>query len=230
MKTEIKYAPKNLGDVIYPNPAVRTRIQAYMSGQLEGNIILWGSNGTAKSTVANLLPYKICGSGAHVETESFNSILKKDDIRGFIANGCSIASWAGSKYFLVFHEFDNTKENLSKFWTAIDEYAEQLMLIITTNEGMNIHKSLRSRCDVIKFPMLTARQVLPRALQILASEGVNLPEHHVLHYLTQVEHHGNLREYFRKVDELIYLSKTGGTFPAVPNIILNTNKIKLSLV
>ena len=230
MKSEIKYAPKNLGDVIYPNSAVRTRIQGYMSGQLEGNILLWGPNGTSKSTVANLLPYKICGDGAVVETESFHSILKKDDLRGFVANACSVASWSGSKYFMVFHEFDNAKENLSKFWTVIDEYADQLMLIITTNEGMNIHRSLRARCDVINLPALTPRQVLPRAQHILVSEGITLPDSHVLHYLTQAEHTGNLREYLRKVDELIFLSKTGGTFPTVPNIIINRNKVKLSLV
>ena len=66
MKTSVKYAPKNLGDVIYPNTAVRTRIQAYMSGQLEGNILLWGPNGTGKTTVANMLPSYISGANAYI--------------------------------------------------------------------------------------------------------------------------------------------------------------------
>ena len=230
MKTEIKYAPKNLGEIIYPNDAVRTRIQAYTSGQLEGNILLWGPNGTGKTTVADLIPSYISGTNAHVEPLSFDDILKKPDLQLYIANSCSVASWSGSKYFMVFHEFDNAKANVSKFWTVIEEYADQLMLIITTNEPMNIHKSLRSRCDQIAFPVLTARQVLPRALQILKAEGVNLPDKQVLHYLTQVEHFGSLREYCRKLDEIIFLSKTGKTFPPAPNVILNQNKIKLSLV
>ena len=230
MKTEIKYAPKNLGEVIYPNDAVKTRIQAYMSGALESNILLHGPNGTGKTTVANLLPYCIGGPNANVEHQSFDEILKKDDLRAYIANSCNIAQFEGSKYFMVFHEFDNAKANVSKFWTVIEEYADQLMLIITTNEPMNIHKSLRSRCDQIAFPVLTARQVLPRALQILKVEGVNLPDKQVLHYLTQVEHFGSLREYCRKLDEIIFLSKTGKTFPPAPNVILNQNKIKLSLV
>jgi len=58
MKTAIKYAPKNLGDVLYPNPAVKTRIQGYMSGDLEGNILLWGPNGTGKTTVAAVMMRK----------------------------------------------------------------------------------------------------------------------------------------------------------------------------
>lgn len=230
MKTAIKYAPKNLGEVIYPNDAVRTRIQAYMSTDLEGNILLWGPNGTGKTTVAELLPHYIGGDDAFIETESFDDILKKDDLRAYIANSCSIASFSNSKYFMVFHEFDNAKANVSKFWTVIEEYADQLMLIITSNDPMNIHKSLRSRCDEIAFPALTARQVLPRALKMLAAEGVNLPDKQVLHYLTQIEHFGDLRKYFAKLDEIIFLSKTGKTFPPTPNIILNQNKIKLSLV
>lgn len=222
--------PKNLGDVIYPNMAVKTRIQAYASRQLEGNILLWGPNGTGKTTVADLLPSYISGSNAYIETESFDDILKKDDLHGYIANSCSIASFSGSKYFMVFHEFDNAKANVSKFWTVIEQYADQLMLIITSNDPMNIHKSLRSRCDEINFPALTARQVLPRAQKILAAEGVNLEDKQVLHYLTQIEHFGDLRKYFAKLDEIIFLSKTGGNFPPAPNITLNANKIKLSLV
>ena len=231
MKTAIKYAPKNLGDVLYPNPAVKARIQGYMSGDLEGNILLWGPNGTGKTTVADLLPYKICGDDAQVETEDFDEILSKKDLRSYIANSCSIASFSGQqKHFMVFHEFDNAKVNFNKLWTAMDKCAENLMVIITTNNPMSVPKSIRSRCDEINFPVLTARQVLPRAQKILAAEGVSLPDNQVLHYLTQIEHLGDLRKYFAKLDEIIFLSKTGGVFPPAPNIVLNANKRKFSLV
>ncbi len=231
MKTEIKYAPKNLSEVIYPSEAVRRRIQGYMSGQLEGNILLYGPNGTAKSTVANLLPYFISGPNAIVESEDVDEILSKKDLRSFIANSCSLAGLSGQgKYFLVFHEFDNAKVNLNKLWTTMDKYADQVMVIITTNNPMNVHKSLRSRCDEIKFPALTARQVLPRALKILAAENVDLSQQQVLHYLTQIEHLGDMRKYCAKLDEIIYNFNTGGTFPPAPNIILSQNKTKLSLV
>jgi replication-associated recombination protein RarA len=231
VKTANKYAPKNLGDVIYPNDGVKTRIKAYMSGQLENNILLWGPNGTGKTTVAELLPQYISGPDALVESQDFDEILSKKDLSGFIANACSVAGFSGqAKYFMVFHEFDNAKVNCNKLWTAMDKYAEQLMVIITTNNPMNVPKSIRSRCDEIAFPALTARQVLPRALQILKAEGVNLPDKQVLHYLTQIEHLGDLRKYMGKLDDIILLSKTGGTFPPAPFFILNSNKVKFSVV
>ena len=71
MKVEIKYAPQSLADVIYPNKQTETLIQGYASGQLEGNLMLWGSNGTGKTSVANLLPTAIAGAQAAVEDKDY---------------------------------------------------------------------------------------------------------------------------------------------------------------
>lgn len=229
MKTADKYKPTNLGEVIYPNEAVRIRIQAYMSGQLEGNLLLWGPNGTGKTSVADLLPQYISGSDAQVDTD-FDSILKRNDLDSYIANSCSVADLCGhKKYFMVFHEFDNVARNVNELWTAMDKHSDKLMVIITTNNPLSVHKSLRSRCDEISFPALTARQVLPRAQNLLGAEGVNLPDAQVLHYLEQIEHFGDLRKYFAKLDEILLLSRMGAILPPTPSTS-NKPRFKLSVV
>lgn len=91
------------------------------------------------------------------------------------------------------------------------------MVIITTNNPMNVHPSIRSRCDNIGFPKLSARQVLGRAQHILKAEGVLLPDYQVLYYLTQEEVHGDLRKYFKKLDEIIFIITTGLDLPPVPS-------------
>jgi replication-associated recombination protein RarA len=227
MKIADKYSPQNLGEVVYPNEAVRIRIQAYMSSQLEGNLLLWGPNGTGKSTVADLLPTYISSANAQIDRD-YQALLQKPDLQAYIANCCSIASMCGEKHFMVFHEFDNATDDVHELWTALDKYSDKLMLIITTNNPMNVHRSLRSRCDDVHFPALTARQVLPRAQKILAAEGVDLPDHQVLHYLTQIEHHGDLRKYLAKLDEILLLSRSG-SLPPVPGIA-NKPRIKFSVV
>lgn len=230
MKIADKYKPRNLAEVIYPSEAVRKRIQGYMSGQLEGNLLLHGPNGTGKTSVADLLPTYINNGEAMIDS-NYESILKKGDLNSYIANSCSVAEWSGQKkYFMVFHEFDHAKNDVSELWKAMDKFSDKLMVIVTTNNPMDVHKSLRSRCDEIAFPPLTARQVLPRALKILAEEGVNLPEKQVLHYLTQIEHLGDLRKYLAKLDEIIYQFETNGSFPPAPNLILNSHKVKFSVV
>lgn len=229
MKTANKYKPTNLGEVIYPSEAVRIRIQAYMSGNLEGNLLLWGPNGTGKTSVADLLPAYINNGDAHVDT-NYDAILKKDDLNGFIANSCSIAEWGGhKKHFMVFHEFDNAKDDVNELWTAMDKYSDKLMVIITTNNPMSVHKSLRSRCDEVHFPGLTARQVLRRSQSILDQEGLSLPDAQVLHYLEQIEHHGDLRKYFAKLDEILLLSRMGAILPPTP-AIASKPRVRFSVV
>ena len=229
MKTANKYKPTNLGEVIYPSEAVRIRIQAYMSGNLEGNLLLWGPNGTGKTSVADLLPAYINNGDAPVDT-NYDAILKKDDLNGYIANSCSIAEWGGhKKHFMVFHEFDNAEDDVNELWTAMDKYSDKLMVIITTNNPMSVHQSLRSRCDEVHFPALTARQVLRRSQSILNQEGLSLLDAQVLHYLEQIEHFGDLRKYFAKLDEILLLSRMGAILPPVP-AIANKPRVKFSVV
>lgn len=81
MKTAIKYKPQTLSDVIYPNIAVERRIAGYATGQLEGHLLLWGPNGTGKTTVADLLPYAISGQNACIEDKDFDELLSKKDLK-----------------------------------------------------------------------------------------------------------------------------------------------------
>jgi len=57
-------------------------------------------------------------------------------------------------------------------WTVLDELGSDVMLILTTNNFMKIHPSLRSRCKVVEMPALTAQDVLARAQWIVQQEGL----------------------------------------------------------
>lgn len=215
MKVEIKYAPQSLADVIYPNKQTETLIQGYASGQLEGHVMLWGSNGTGKTSVANLLPTTIAGAQAAVEDKDYDDVLSQSNIKQYLQSACRYNSLTGQgKFFMVFHEFDNAKVNLNKLWTAMDICQDMLMVIITTNAPMNVHKSLRSRCELIEMPALTPAAVLPRAQQILQSEGMTLPDSQVLSYLNERKALGDMRSYFRMLDRLLYLHSSNLPLPA----------------
>ena len=131
MKTENKYAPTNLEELIYPSTAVALRIKAYAAGQLEGHVMLYGPNGTGKTTVAKLLVDAIGGTDAQVEQKDMDDLLGMSKLKDHIKASCAMARLTTSgKYFIVLNEFDKAKKGVSDFWTALDACEDDVMAII----------------------------------------------------------------------------------------------------
>jgi replication-associated recombination protein RarA len=220
MKAEIKYAPQSLGEVVHPNKAVETRLKAYGAGELEGHVMLHGPNGTGKSTVGRLLIQALGGVNASIETKTWDELMALKDLRQYLLNAGVLASMSESKkHFMLLNEFDKVKKGVSDFWTALDACEDKVMAIITTNHPMEIDRSLRSRCDLIEIPAVSAASALQRIQYILRAEGLVLPDAQVLYYLKQIEHMGDLRKYLKKADELLFINRSDLPFPpwtAVP--------------
>ena len=228
MKVEIKYAPKSLAEIVYTSAGQDIRINAYAQSGLNGNIILWGPNGTGKSTVAKLLPSAISGTQAIIEPKSLEDLLAIKDLKTYLMRQAHSAKVIYSgKYFLVYDEADAVKGNLAKFWTAVDYCGDDVMMILTTNNPMAITQSVRSRSDEIEFPALTPQQFLHRAQYMLNAEGIELPNSQVLQYLVQIQHRPDIRKYCRKIDEVIYLVQNNLPLAPVPSVSANQPQMKV---
>jgi replication-associated recombination protein RarA len=218
MNCEIKYAPKKLDDLIYPNIGVERRIKGYASKQLEGHIILYGPNGTGKSSLAQLLVQEIGNHHPEFERKDADELLTKTNLKKYLLEASVYASMTVSeKFFLILNEFDYSKKNLDKFWTALDACGNNLMVLITTNQPMNVHTSIRARCDLIEMEGICAAAALQRIQYCLNMEGLNLPDDQVLHYLKTEEHFLNMRRYLRLADYIIFLAKNNLPLPTWTN-------------
>lgn len=215
MKVIDKYAPQKIEDVIFGSANSMHTINAIAQGSFETNVILYGPNGTGKTTTANLLAQAIGGDDAQVEIKDFNTVLAMPDIKEYLMRCVALARFTSSKkYFVIWHEFDNAKANPHALWTALDNVGADVMLILTTNNFMQIHPSLRSRCQAVEMPALKAQDVLPRAHWILQQEGLNLPSTQLLSYLEPQQASGDLRKYFGELDKLLHLQAQGLPMPA----------------
>jgi replication-associated recombination protein RarA len=96
MKCEIKYAPKQLDEVIYPNVGVERRINGYATKQLEGHIILHGPNGTGKSSLANLLVMEIGNQHPEVERKDAEELLAQPDLKKYLKQASAYAAMTTS--------------------------------------------------------------------------------------------------------------------------------------
>jgi DNA polymerase III delta prime subunit len=137
------------------------------------------------------------------------------NLKSYIRQACFDADlFYQSKLILLFNEFDNHKATPYQLWDAMDELQDKgLMLIITTNDLMAIHASIRSRCRLIEFPAVSAMSMLSRAQHILEAEGLFLPDAQVLSYLKGQERFGDHRKYIELLDELLLIQKAGQSFP-----------------
>jgi replication factor C subunit 3/5 len=214
MSITTKYTPTSLNDIVYPDAATELRVKSLGNGTLNGHVILHGPRGTAKTTTADLLAQAISGTGARIESD-FNNLMAMPNLKGYLKQGCFNAHlFYQSKLFLLFNEFDNYKPTPYQLWDAMDTLqSEGLMVIITTNELMSIHPSVRSRCRLIEFPAISATSMLSRAQQILSAEGLNLPNVQVLDYLKSVERFGDMRKYLDFIEELLLLHSRGLQMP-----------------
>jgi replication-associated recombination protein RarA len=214
MKTIEKYAPSDLSEVIFGNKSSQYLVNAIGKSAFDCHVLLHGPNGTGKTTTAELLALAIGGEDAMVETKDFNTVLAMPDLKDYFQRCASLARFTSSgKYFLIWHEFDNAKVNPHALWTALDDLGSGVMMILTTNNFMKIHPSLRSRCKVVEMPALTAQDVLPRAQWILQQEGLVLKRDQLLTYLMPQQISGDLRKYFGELDKLLYLYKQGLPMP-----------------
>ena len=232
MSIKTKYAPASLNDVVYPDDETEMIVKSLADGSLNEHVIFYGPRGTAKTTTANLLAQAIGGSSARIESD-FQNLMAMPSLKNYLQQACFNAHlFYESKLILLFNEFDNYKPTPYQLWDAMDTLqGKGLVLIITTNDLMAIHASIRSRCRLIEFPAVSAAAMLPRAQQILKAEGLSLPDAQVLSYLKGQEHFGDHRKYIELLSELLLIQKSGLSFPKwtaqKPNLtIVNPKKSK----
>jgi len=226
------YHPKSLSELVIPDIKIKTFLLDTVNGSGSNMILLNGTNGTGKSTIARLIPTLIEGYVPHWEILNGGVSFSEQDAIHKLQNIVSFTKFIGQRYFyVIFDELDKVNVSLSHLWQLIDTWPSNIMVIATSNDYMKIDKCMRSRFKVLNFPSVTAKDFLPRAMEIFVKEKINLSAGYVLDELKKVENLSDIRKYMGTVSDIYrnhtnsridskYYSKVTITLPTSPRLTL----------
>jgi DNA polymerase III delta prime subunit len=203
-----KYRPQTIEDCILPK-RLKEVFQQYASQKQIPNLLLTGSAGVGKTTVAKALCQE-AGCDYLVINGSDESGI--DTFRVKIKNYASSMSFTGGRKVIIIDEADYLNPNSTQpaLRNAIEEFASNCSFIFTCNYKNRIIEPLHSRMAVIEFglkngeKMKMATEFLKRTESILHSEKVEFDKKVVAELVTK-----HFPDFRRVINELQRYSQLG---------------------
>ena len=175
-----KYRPNTLSDCILPDELKNT-FQEFVNQQNIPNLLLSGSAGVGKTTVAKAMLEEL-GADYIVVNGSLHGNI--DTLRTEIMNFATTVSFSEGRKYVILDEADylNPQSTQPALRNFMEEYSKNCGFILTCNFKNRIIEPLQSRCSVVDFlfpkklaPSL-AGSFFERVKSILEQEQVKYDE------------------------------------------------------
>lgn len=183
-----KYRPHKIEDCILPD-TLKATFQEYVNRKEIPNLLLSGSAGVGKTTVAKALCDEI-GCDYIVINGSDESGI--DTFRNKIKSYASAMSFTGGRKVVIIDEADYLNPNSTQpaLRGAIEEVASNCSFIFTCNYKNRIIDPIHSRCSVIDFKLngskaKMAAQFFKRVEWILEQENIQYDKEVVAAVITK---------------------------------------------
>lgn len=203
-----KYRPHKIDSVVLP-AKIKKKFKAFVKDKQIPNLILSGSAGVGKTTIARAMLDEI---GA--EYIILNGSLERsiDLLRNEIAQFASTVSFDGGRKYVIYDEADYlTAQHMQPaLRNFIEKYAENCGWILTCNFKEKLIEPLHSRCAIIDFAITKenkpeiAKKFLDHVEKILQKEEVKYDKKAVVKMIIQY-----FPDWRRVLNELQSISQSG---------------------
>tara|TARA_B100001248_G_scaffold62200_3_gene43001 strand:- start:9911 stop:10852 length:942 start_codon:yes stop_codon:yes gene_type:complete len=185
-----KYRPKTIKDTVL-SPELKTLFQTFVDNNNVPNLLLTGSQGIGKTTVAKAMLEELGADYIVINGSDEGRLI--DTLRTKIKNFASSVSLAGGRKYVILDEADycNAETVQPALRNFMEEFSKNCGFIMTCNFVNKIIQPLHSRCSVVEFKIANkdkpamAKELYARILDILKQENISFEEKVILEVLAK---------------------------------------------
>lgn len=208
MDTENKYRAKNISEFVFANEEVQRQVTRYAKGKTLRPLVMYGPNGTGKSTLADLIPKALEGEQVKVTKIKAEDLNSNAEVRKLFTRSKQFDKMfkpeGQNRNYTLVEEVNFDPKAKGAIRESLDEMVGRDLIIFTTNEVDKLDPGLLSRAEVVEVPPVDPEKFLKKAQEILKSEGVTLEDKSVLEVLESVyQIKSDNRNYYKALDVIV---------------------------